>query len=95
MLQTLNVAGRHGRVKVDFLVFLGWLGLLPEFFLRRQGFAHTRATLAGLGLSFGAGHELSQQLVSDFGVLKIHVKQLAEHAAVLFPADHDGFKRSA
>ena len=51
VLKALDVAGRHGRVKLDLPVFGARLSLLPKGFLRRQGFAHTRAALAGLGFA--------------------------------------------
>ncbi len=95
MLQALNVAGRHGGVKVKLLVFLRWLGLLAKLFLWRQRLAHARATFAGLGFTFSAGHELREQFVGDFRILKIHVKEFTKYQAVLLTADHDGFKRSA
>ena len=92
MLQALNVTGGHGRVKFHFLVFSAGLDLLPKALLRCQRLAHARPALARLGFTFCTGQQLRQQLVGHFGILKVNVKQLTKDQAVLFAADHDGFK---
>ena len=95
MLQAIHVARRHHRIELNFLIFLLRLGLLAKGILRRQGLAHARATLAGLGLALGAGQQLRQQLLRHLGVTEIGVKQLAKDDAILLAADHHGFQRRA
>jgi len=95
VLQAVQAAGRHGRVKLDLLVFLFGLGLVAVGVLRRQRLAHAGSAFAGLCLAFGAGQQLRQQFCSHVRVAEIRVKQLAEHQSVLLAADHDGFHRRA
>jgi hypothetical protein len=68
---------------------------LTKALLGRQRLAHTRPALARLGFPFGAGQQLRQQLVGQFGILKVNLKQLPKNQAVLLAADHDGFKGGA
>ena len=93
MLEALLVAGRHGSIKVDFLVFLLGLDLLAKSLLRRQGLAHPWAPLAGLGLALGAWEQLCQQLVRQVGVAKKSFEQLAKHITVLLTANQHGLHR--
>ena len=94
MLEALLVAGRHGGVKVDLLVFLLGLDLLAKGLLRREGLAHPGTPLAGLGLALGAGQHLGQQLVGQVGVAKKGFEQLAKHLPVLLAADQHRLHRS-
>ena len=95
MAQALHIAGGHGGVEVDFLVFAGGFGLVAHLGLWRQGLTHAGAALAGLGLALGAGQHLRQQLVRHIRVAEKCIKQFAEDRAVLLTADQHGFQRGA
>ena len=91
MFEALQVAGRHGGVKLQLFVLWFRFGFFAVGFLRRQRFVHTRAAFVGCGFALGTWQELGQQFVGHIGVAEIGVKQFAEHQAVLLAADHHGF----
>ena len=95
MLQACQVAGRHGRIEVHFLVGLWLLARAAKSLLRRQRLAHARAAFARFGLALGTGQHLRQQLVGQRRIAEIGVEQLAKDQPVLLAADHHGFERGA
>ena len=85
--QAVDVAGRHGRVKIHFLVFGFGLGLLGAHLGRRQGFSHAGPAFARFSLAFGAGQHLRQKLVAHVRVAEKGLKEFAKNCPVLLAAD--------
>ena len=94
MLEALQIAGRHGGVKIQLFIWRGERSLVTCT-VRRQGLAHTRPLTRRLRHALGAGQHLGQQLVGDLRIAEEDVEHLPKDGTILLTTDQNGLQRPA